>query len=411
MYILRLKQRILKLAIIAAIAVALITAGFLFIRWLYLDNFSDAALAAFTDYGQDINKVEKYSGNFYINIINTTIPSAKVSYESRYGQKLPGLAATIYSKLFNGMNFDIKDPRTYFSFVFTAFSQYDPESNLIAVGQDNDNKLPVITNFDEAPEGEIFFSEEEEYRAEEAARSGAQQVEGDPIVSTANEYANLSDPARIEIEKKQPSVLLLHTHSTEAYTPYINNNYHSLNDKENVIQVGNIMTDVLESKYKYNVIHDVTKHDRYSYADSYINSQKTIISQLEKNPSVKVVLDIHRDAMEAKTKRDVENKKAEYTTTIKGKKAAKVMLVIGGSNKNYTELQKFAVYIQKKMDKLYPGLLYKIVTNSGKKYNQYYRDHSMIIEVGSIFNTDQEAKYSAELMGNVMGEVLKELEK
>ena len=407
----RLKQRILKLAIIAAIAVALITAGFLFIRWLYLDNFSDAALAAFTDYGQDINKVEKYSGNFYINIINTTIPSAKVSYESRYGQKLPGLAATIYSKLFNGMNFDIKDPRTYFSFVFTAFSQYDPESNLIAVGQDNDNKLPVITNFDEAPEGEIFFSEEEEYRAEEAARSGAQQVEGDPIVSTANEYANLSDPARIEIEKKQPSVLLLHTHSTEAYTPYINNNYHSLNDKENVIQVGNIMTDVLESKYKYNVIHDVTKHDRYSYADSYINSQKTIISQLEKNPSVKVVLDIHRDAMEAKTKRDVENKKAEYTTTIKGKKAAKVMLVIGGSNKNYTELQKFAVYIQKKMDKLYPGLLYKIVTNSGKKYNQYYRDHSMIIEVGSIFNTDQEAKYSAELMGNVMGEVLKELEK
>ena len=402
------KQRILKLIIIAALVVAFIVVGFLFIRWLYLDNFSDTAMTAFTDYGQNTNKILKYSGNLYINIINSTIPAAKVSYESRYGQKLPGFASSAFSKMFNGMNFDLKDPRTYFSFVFTAFSQYDSNGNMMAVTQGYDNKVPIITNFDEAPEGEIYFSEEEEYKAEEAANSGTLPVEGDPASS---EIMNIQDPARLEIEKKKPSVLILHTHSMETYNPYSINNYHSLNNKENVIQVGSIMTDVLESKYKYNVIHDVTKNDNPSYADSYINSQKTIISQLEKNPSVKVVLDVHRDAMEVKTQKDAESRKAEYTTTINGKKAAKISFVIGPDNKNYAELKNFAVYVQKKMDKLYPGLFFKTVTKQKGKYNQFYRDHTLLIELGSTFNTDQEAKYSAELMGNIIGEVLKELEK
>lgn len=407
-YILKSQQYILKYVIVAALALMFIIIGGLFIRWLYLDNSSEAALTVFSDNGQD-TAIEKYSDNVYINIINSIIPAAKVSFESKYEQKLPGFTASVYSKMFNGMNFNIKDPKTYFSFVFTAFSQYDPGDNLNA--QDtSENNIPEITNFNEAPEGEIYFSEIDEYRAEEAANSIGQQTGEGTAANTAPDYSNVSDPARLAIEKKLPSVLMLHTHSTETYSPYVNDNFHSLNDKENVIQVGKIMTDVLESKYKYNVIHDVTKHDRYSYADSYINSQKTIISQLEKNKSVKVVLDIHRDAMEAKNERDRESKKAEYTTNINGKKAAKVMLVIGGGNKNYAELQRFAVYIQKKMDKLYPGLLYKIVTKPGKKYNQYYRDHSMLIEVGCVYNTDQEAKYSAELMGNVMGEVLKELE-
>jgi stage II sporulation protein P len=405
-YILKSQQHIWKWVIIAALAVALIIAGFLFIRWLYLDNSSEAVMTVFTDYGQDNGNVEKYSGNLYINIINSTIPAAKVSYESRYGQKLPSFAASAYSKVFNGMNFDIKDPKTYFSFVFTAFSQYDPNSNLLAVDQPDDN-IPDITNFDEAPEGAIYFSEEEEYKAEQAAGSTALPSVDNP----ESDYANVSDPARLEIEKKQPSVLILHTHSMETYTPYSENNYHSINDKENVIQVGRIMTDVMESKYKYNIIHDVTKHDRYSYADSYINSQKTIISQLEKNPSVKVVLDVHRDAMEVKTSRDAEIRKAEYTTTIGGKKAAKISFVIGPDNKNFAQLKSFAVYVQKKMDKLYPGLFFKTVIKPKGKYNQFYRDHTLLIEVGSTFNTDQEAKYSAELLGNVIGEVLKELEK
>ena len=405
------KQRILKLIIVAALVVAFIVIGSLFIRWLYLDNSSDNALAAFTDYGQTTDKTSKYSGNLYINIINSTIPAAKVGYESKYDQKIPGFASSAFSKMFNGMNFDIKDPRTYFGFVFTAFSEYDSKGNTLAMAQGKDDKVPFITSFDQAPEGEIYFSEEEEYKAEEAAHSGSLPVEGDSTDTEGDDFANISDPARLEIEKKAPSILLLHTHSMETYSPFIDNNYHSSDNKKNVTQVGSIMTDVLESKYKYNVIHDVTKHDNPSYADSYINSQQTIISQLDKNPSVKVILDVHRDAMAAKSEKDKENIKAKYTAIINGKSAAKVEFVIGPDNKNYAELQKFVVYVKKKMDKLYPGLFYNTVVKSKGKYNQFYRDHTLLIEVGCAFNTDKEAKYSAELMGNVIGEVLKDLEK
>lgn len=405
------KQRILKLLIVAALVVAFVVVGFLFIRWLYLDNFSDTSLTVFTDYGQTTDKTTNYSGNLYINIINSAIPAAKVSYESKYGEKIPGLASSTLSKMFNGMNFDIKDPKTYFSFVFTAFSQYDETGSSLSIAQETDDNVPIITKFDEAPEGEIYFSEEEEYKAEEAAHSGALPVEGDSVDAEADTNTVISDPARVEIEKKAPSILLLHTHAMETYSPYVDNNYHSSDNKKNVTQVGSIMTDVLESKYKYNVIHDITKHDNPSYADSYINSQRTIISQLEKNPSVKVILDVHRDAMPAKNEKDRENIKAKYTTIVNGKSAAKIEFVIGPDNKNYAELQKFVVYVKKKMDKLYPGLFYNTVVKSKGKYNQFYRDHTLLIEVGCTFNTDQEAKYSAELMGNVIGEVLKDLEK
>ncbi len=406
MYFLRIQHNIFRYIAVAVAIFAFITVSFLFVRWLYWNNSSSASLEVF-DYTQELNNIERYSDSLYINIINNTIPTAKICYENKYGEKLPSFATTISDKLFGGMNFDIKNPKTYFSFVFMAFSQYDPSNTQVAWNND-DKELPNITNFEEAPEGAIYFSEEDEYMSEENVNKSIDASSADNS-DTTDDYENLGDPARLEIEKKEASILLLHTHSMESYSPFNANNYHSLNDKENVVLVGNIMTNVLESKYKYNVIHDKTRHDKVSYGDSYINSLNTIKSQVSKNKSIEVVLDVHRDAFKIKNEIDAKNKKAEYTVEVNGKNAARIMLVIGNKNPNYAELKKFAVYVQKKMDKLYPGLFFKVVTKNGK-YNQYFKDHSMLIEVGCTQNTDAEAKYSAELMGNVLGEVLKELE-
>lgn len=398
-----MKRDILRYITIAAAAIAFLTVSFLFIRWLYWSNPSSVALEVF-DYKQDINTSQD---NLYINIINNTIPLAQTCYESKYGYKLPSFTSTISGKLFNGMNFDIKNPKTYFSFVFTAFSQYDPNNAQVAWSKEG-KELPNITNFEEAPEGAIYFSEEDEYMSE-ANEGKSIDTSNTDNSGTIEDYENLGDPARLEIEKKAVSILLLHTHSMESYSPFSANNYHSLNDKENVVLIGNIMTNVLESKYKYNVLHDKTRHDKVSYGDSYINSLNTIKSQLSKNKSIEVILDVHRDAFAIVNGAAAKNKKAEYTAEINGRSAARIMFVIGQNNPNYTELKKFAVYVEKKMDKLYPGLFFKIVTKQGK-YNQYFKNHSMLIEVGCTQNTDAEAKYSAELMGNVLGEVLKELE-
>jgi stage II sporulation protein P len=408
-YVVKTHQYIIRYAIAASLLVILIIACFLFIRWLYWDNSPvEEAVAVFGDYSTDTGQIHKYSGNIYINLINTTIPAAKISYEGKYGEKLPGMVASLYSKAFTDMNFDIRDPKTYFSFVFTAFSQYDNPGG--QTGNQDTGDHPTITDFSQAPEGQIYFSDwEEEFPADPAAgETATPPPSGESSGSTVTD-TNLPDPERVAIKAKKPSVLILHTHSTESYSPYGANNYHSAKEKESVVQVGNIMTNVLESKYKYNVIHDKTKHDVPTYTKSYVNSQKTIISQLDKNPSVQVVMDVHRDALDVRGDTAIANVKKDYTVTVDGKKAARIMLVIGEGNPNYAQLRKFAVYAQKKMEKLYPGLFYKIVTKPKNKYNQYYRDHTLLVEVGCTFNTTEEAQYSAELFGNVMGEVLKEL--
>ncbi len=409
-HVVKTHQYILRYAIAAALFVASIIACFLFVRWLYWDNSTgEEAVAAFSEYGTDRSQLQKYSGNIYISLINTAMPAAKVSYESKYAEKLPGLAASLYSNTFGGMNFDITDPKTYFSFVFTAFGQYDNSGGTGAnqpIASDN----PTITNFAEAPEGEIYFSDwEDEFPTEPTngdttTSPPSGEMGGNPITDT-----NVPDPEKVAIEAKKPSVLILHTHSTESYSPYTADNYHSKKEKESVVQVGDIIADVLESKYKYNVIHDKTKHDVPTYTMSYVNSQKTVISQLDKNPTVQVVMDVHRDALDVRSDTAIANVKSDYTVTVDGKKAARIMLVIGEGNPNFAELKEFAVYVQKKMEKLYPGLFFKIVTKPKNKYNQYYRDHTLLVEVGCTFNTAEEAQYSGKLFGNVMGEVLKEL--
>lgn len=403
-------QYILRYAIAAALFVALIIACFLFVRWLYWDNSTgEEAVAAFGDYSADRSQLQKYSGNIYVSLINTAIPAAKISYESKYAEKLPGLAASLYSNTFGGVDFDITDPKTYFSFVFTAFGQYDNPGGA-GNNQDIASDHPSISNFKEAPQGEIYFSDwEEEYPTTEPTSGDAVPPASSEGGEATVTDTNLPDPERVAIEAKKPSILILHTHSTESYSPYTADNYHSTKEKESVVKIGDIIADVLESKYKYNVIHDKTKHDVPTYTMSYVNSQKTVISQLDKNPSLQVIMDVHRDALDVRGDTAITNVKNDYTVTIDGKKAARIMLVIGEGNPNYAQLQKFAVYVQKKMEKLYPGLFFKIVTKPKNKYNQYYRDHTLLVEVGCTFNTAEEAQYSAELFGNVMGDVLKEL--
>lgn len=352
-------------------------------------------------------KLEEYAGNLYIQLINSVITSAKVGYEYDYGYAMPGLLASTMSNITDGLHTDAGNPITYLNIAFTAFSQYDPA--VIAYMNNDPNvhggELPSITNFEDAPEGAIYFTEEDEYASE--------GMEGQPLFPTGQPNQinedNVPAPGKIEIAGKSPQILIYHSHATESYMPNTDGNYHTLTEKYNVVSVGNILAKNLQDKYKYRVLHDTTYHDKASYAYSYRNSLETIKKYLNKYNSLKVILDVHRDAFNAKTDADKMAKKAEYTATVNGKKAAKIMLVIGGANPNYKELEKFAVYIKKKMDKLYPGLFMKITVQKNMKYNQYFSNHSMLVEVGCMLNTNEEARYSAELLSKVLDEVIKDL--
>ncbi len=291
-------------------------------------------------------------------------------------------------------------PFNFMQYSFYGFSQimrekFDISKNISEID------LFDIESYSDVPEGEIYFSEEDEYKA----------YEQEEHVKKSEELSlNIGAPRKLALTKKTPEVLIYHSHATESYTPYSEGNYHTLNENHSVILVGSIMAKNLQGKYKYIVVHDKTYHDKESYAYSYINSLATIKQQTSKNKSLKVFLDIHRDAFTVNNTEHKKAKKNEYTTTINGKKAARIMLVTSSANPNYSELKKFSACISKKMEKLYPGLYLKTDVKTRSKYNQYVSDYCILIEVGCMLNTIDEAAYSGELLSNVIGEVLKDLQ-
>jgi stage II sporulation protein P len=307
----------------------------------------------------------------------------------------------------------MSNPITYLNIAFTAFSQYNPDTftdgEPIQVGPGGSAAPPNITNFEDVPEGAIYFSEEDEYKATGSTHSESPTpASGSQAPQIVDETVGL--PGKIRIEKNSPQVLIYHSHATESYMPNTAGNYHTLNEKYSVIAAGSVLAKELQDKYKYKVVHDKTLHDKQSYAYSYANSLVTVKNNLNRYKTLDVILDVHRDAFEVKSEADKKARKAEYTVNINNKNAARIMLVIAKGNPNYAELEKFAVYLKKKMDKLYPGLFYKITVMQRGKYNQYFSNHSMLVEIGCMLNTAEEAQYSAQLFAKVLGEVIKDLE-
>ena len=160
---------------------------------------------------------------------------------------------------------------------------------------------------------------------------------------------------------------------------------------------------------KIKAIHSTVYHDTPMFTGSYKRSAETIKKILEKNPSIKVVLDIHRDTIECKDK-----KRIKPTVKIDGRKAAQVMIISGcdtdGSLNypNWAENLKFSLKLQREIETLYPGLTRSLLFTHAR-YNQHLTNGSTLIEVGSDANTLDEAVYSGILIGKALSRLLKRL--
>ncbi len=221
-------------------------------------------------------------------------------------------------------------------------------------------------------------------------------------------------PLSFNIEKSDsPEVLIVHTHTTESYIMhsedyYTENDYSRTTDSsKNLIAIGNIFEQTLKNN-GISVIHDTTIHDHPSYTGSYSRSAKTISSALATYKNIKIVIDIHRDAISS------GEDKIKPIKEINGKNAAQVMLVMGSetgsvtNHANWLENLKFATKYQQKMEEMYPGLARAMMLNSSK-YNQNLSVGSILIEIGSEGNSFEEAKYAAVLASNALTKLLDEL--
>lgn len=214
-------------------------------------------------------------------------------------------------------------------------------------------------------------------------------------------------------KNNEPQVLIMHTHTTESFMQTDENYYtedfnsRSTNNNKNMVKIGGIIAKKLNDN-GIKTLHDKTQHDYPEYTGSYNRAAKTINSYLKKYPSIKIVLDLHRDAISA------DGGKAKLVTEIGGKKAAQVMLVMGsqtGSIKDHPKWKEnlsLAVKLQQTMEAKYPTLARPLMLMS-KKYNQSLSTGSLLIEFGTDVNTLSEACYSAEMVGDSLVSLLNTL--
>ncbi|MCQ2477849.1 MAG: stage II sporulation protein P [Clostridia bacterium] len=218
----------------------------------------------------------------------------------------------------------------------------------------------------------------------------------------------LSSPLKYKLTKNgEPQVLILHTHATESFLSEDRDYYtesdasRSTDNSKNMVMIGNIVAEKLNTA-GVKTLHDTTLHDYPSYNESYNRSSKTVLSYIKKYPSIKIVIDMHRDAITPSN-----NEKVKVTTKIDGKKAAQIMLVMGSQSgnvknfPNYKENLKLAVRIQQTLEVMYPALARSISLTS-KNYNESLTEGSVLIEMGTDANSLEEVSYSASLLGNAL---------
>lgn len=227
--------------------------------------------------------------------------------------------------------------------------------------------------------------------------------------------ALLSETLNINLRKGEPEILIIHTHGSEAYTPagddiYEESDPSRTEDKNyNMIRAGNVLAEALE-ECGLNVIHDTELYDYPSYTGSYSRSYEAIQSYIEEYPTIQIVIDLHRNAME-----NQDGTAYKSTVEFEGKKASQVMLVVGSDasgleHMNWRENMKFALHLQCAMQSRYPNLA-QPVSVSEYRYNQHATPGSLIVEIGYNGNTLEEALNAVRLFSKCAADVILPLER
>lgn len=209
----------------------------------------------------------------------------------------------------------------------------------------------------------------------------------------------------ISINSDKPQVLIYHTHATsEAFADSRKNKV-----DDTIVGVGSYLTDILENDYGINVLHDMSTYDLMSdgtedRSKAYDYSLKGVTKILEENPSIKVIIDLHR------------NSGNHVVTQIDGRDTAPIMLFNGLSrnangdieyleNDNLANNLAFSLQIELQAMKEYPTLMKRIYLKN-YRYNLHLLPRALLVELGSANNTVEEAKNAMIPFAKVIYQVL-----
>ena len=222
---------------------------------------------------------------------------------------------------------------------------------------------------------------------------------------------DLTEPFAAELTGETgPQVLILHSHGSEAYTPaedpgiVWSGDHRTTDSRYNVVQVGEEIAGVL-SRSGISVLHDRTLYDYPNYTGAYDRSLAAIQTYQTQYPSIRFILDIHRDAIE-----DGQGNEFKVVSTANGETAAQMTLVLGSdgsglAHPDWMENLKLAAALQQDILSTYPTLMRPILLRNSR-YNQHTSTGTLLLEVGAAGNSPEEAALAGRLFAERMAEVL-----
>lgn len=247
---------------------------------------------------------------------------------------------------------------------------------------------------------------------------------GDTYINNSTGYS----PDTVELINKQlgktyeplasssgPLVLIIHTHGTEAYSkdgaisfPSDEKNYARTSDTEkNVVAVGRALADEL-IKNGIPTAHCTILHDSVQYKDSYARAEETIKKYLLEYPTIKLVIDVHRDSV-VRSGGEVVRAVTEYT----GEAAAQVMCVVGSSwagdeCPNWENNLALALKLRRELNSECESICRPVYLKENT-YNQEFAPYSLLLEIGSQGNSLEEALIAAKLTGEKLASLIGEI--
>ena len=208
--------------------------------------------------------------------------------------------------------------------------------------------------------------------------------------------ALLTAPLKWDLTQGEPAVLILHTHATEGFAGV--ENYRSLDEEENMLSIGAEVARLLESA-GIGVIQDRSLHDYPDYNSAYNSSRSSVQDYLDRYPTIRVVLDLHRDAAAAGEEQLVTS------AVVGGQRSAQLMMVVGtdtlSEHPYWQENLSLALKLSALLERENPGICRPLQLRR-QRFNLDLSPGSLLSEVGAAGNTHEEAVIAAHALAQAI---------
>ena len=218
----------------------------------------------------------------------------------------------------------------------------------------------------------------------------------------------LEEDMSIKQDSSVPQILIYHTHSQETFS-----DSREGEAEDTIVGVGNYLTDILEKNYGYKVIHVTDAFDimggELDRSKAYDYARSSIEKVLEENPTVEVVIDLHRDGVPDDR---------HLVTEINGKQTAQILFYNGLSytvnqgavsylpNPYIEDNLAFSFQLEYQAAQYYPQF-YRGIYLAGLRYNLHLRPRALLLEAGAQTNTVEEVRNAMEPFADILNRVLK----